>query len=206
MKAALLVLVGAVAWAADAPRVIYTKSFPGSMPPYVSITVERSGAVAYREMPDDDPERLQLEENLTAEIFHLAEKLGQFKHPLEAGLKVANMGTKTFRWENGSETGEAKFNYSLDENAKALQDVFERITESERVFLELKRVVRHDKLGVNDAVVRVQGLWERKRLAGTEQFLPLLDQVAKNDIYMHMARERAAQLADAIRAAKPKAA
>ena len=32
------------------------------------------------------------------------------------------MGVKTFRWEDGAESSEAKFNYSLDENAKTLQD------------------------------------------------------------------------------------
>jgi hypothetical protein len=37
------------------------------------------------------------------------------------------------------------------------------------------------------------------------QFLPLLDQVAKSDVYMHMARERAADVAEAIRAAQSKA-
>ena len=35
------------------------------------------------------------------EMFDLAEKLDQFKHPIESGLKVANMGTKTFRFEDG---------------------------------------------------------------------------------------------------------
>ena len=52
-------------------------------------------------------------------IFDLADKLDHFKRPLESGLKVAKTGDKTFRWENGAEAGEAKFNYSLDENAKA---------------------------------------------------------------------------------------
>ncbi len=40
---------------------------------------------------------------------------------------------KTFRWEDGAETSEQKFNYSLDENAKALDDWFEAITESEQL-------------------------------------------------------------------------
>ena len=62
--------------------------------------------------------------------------------------------------------------------------------------------MRHDKLGVNEALINIQSAWERKRLTGAQQFLPLLDQVAKNEIYMHMARERAAQLAEAIRARK----
>ena len=58
---------------------------------------------------------------------------------------------------------------------------------------------------MNDALLNIQSEWEHRRLAAADQFLPLLDQVAKNDLYMHMARERAAQLADAIRAARPKA-
>ncbi len=192
--------------AGDAAKITYSKSFPGSVPAYVEITVDRSGAVSYKEAADDDdPEKFTLSPASTDEIFDLAQKLDHFTHPLESGLKVANMGAKTFRWEEGATKNEVKFNYSLDENAKALWDWFEKITESERLLAEFRRAVRHDKLGVNEAIVNIQASWERKRLAGAEQFLPLLDQVAKNDVFMHMARERAAQLADAIRAAKSKA-
>jgi len=41
------------------------------------------------------------------------------------------------------------------------------------------------------------------RLAAREQFLPLLDRVAKNETFMHMARARAAELAEYIRNPKP---
>ena len=75
-----------------------------------------------------------------------------------------------------------------------------RITETERLVVIFRRAVRHDKLGVNESLVNIQMAWEKKRITGAGQFLPLLDQVAKNDTYMHMARERAAQLGDAIRA------
>ena len=198
-------LVAATAMAADAPRIVFTKTFPGSTPAYVSIVVERSGAVAYKEAVDDDPERFQLDPAATTEIFDLARQLDHFTHPLESGLKVANMGMKTFRWEDGAESSESSFNYSLDENAKALQDVFERISETERLLAELQRSARHDKLGVHEALINIQIAWQRKRLMGAAQFLPLLDQVAKNDVYLHMARERAAELADAIRATQPQA-
>lgn len=205
MKTLLLFASAGILLAADSSRVIFTKSFPGSTPAYVSITVERSGAVAYKEAVDDDPDKFQLEEDATNTIFDLAQKLEHFKHPLESGLKVANMGVKTFRWENGAENSEVKFNYSLDDNAKTLQDRFERISDAERLLVELRRAVRHDKLGVHQALLNLQSVWEQKRLPGADQFLPLLDQVANNEIYMHMARARAAQLAEAIRAAKSKA-
>jgi hypothetical protein len=186
-------------------RIIYTKSFPGSSPAYVSIIVERNGGVSYKEAVDDDPEKFQLEQTGTDVMFDLAARLDHFKHPLESGLKVANMGVKTFRWEDGDASSEQKFNYSLDESAKALHDWFEAITETERLFAELRRSALHDKLGVHDALIHIEATWMQKRLTGADQFLPLLDRIAQNEIYLHMARQRAAVLGEAIRASKAKA-
>ncbi len=193
--------VASCLYAADhSPRIVFTRSFPGSTPPYFEISVDRSGEASYKESPDDDPETFKLNAESTAGIFDLAAKLGHFKRPVESGLKVANMGVKTFRWEDGAENNQVKFNYSVDENARALHDWFERIAESERTFIVLRRAARHDRLGVNDAVVSTQSLWEHGRLASPEQFLPLLDQISGNEVYMNIARDRAAAIAGAIRA------
>ena len=199
-----LAATAALAFAADAPRVTYTKIFPGSDPAYVAITVDKGGAATYREAKDEDPETFKLEADSVRAIFELAEKLDHFKRPLESGLKVAKTGDKTFRWENGAETSEAKFNYSLDESAKQLQDWFERISDSERAMMNLRRAIRFDKLGVNDAVLRVDVAWSQKRLLGREQFLPLLDRIAKNEAFVNLARDRAARLANDLRAESPK--
>jgi hypothetical protein len=201
MKILLWLLTAVAAMAAEPPRIVYTKVFPGSSPAYVWIAVERSGAAAFKMSEEDDPDKFQIEESAATEVFDLASKLDHFNRPLEAGLKVANMGMKTFRWEDGAARTEAKFNYSADESAKALQDWFERITETEVLLAQLKRATRYDKLGVNAVVVGIQSSWDRKRLVGAAQFLPLLEAVAKNETIIHMARERAAQLVDAIRAA-----
>lgn len=200
----LAAAVAGLAFAADGPRVSFTKVFPGSEPAYMAVTIERDGAVTYREAKDEDPETFKAEADVTKAIFDLAEKLDHFKRPLESGLKVAKTGDKTFRWENGAEASEAKFNYSLDENAKLLQDWFERISESERAMMNLRRAIRFDKLGVNDAVLRVDTISSQKRLVGREQFLPLLDRVAKNETFVNLARDRAAKLADTLRAATAK--
>ena len=190
---------------ADVPRITYSKTFPGSDPAYMAVSVDKDGAVTYREAKDEEPETFKLEADAVQAIFDLAEKLGHFKRPLESGLKVAKTGDKIFRWENGAETSEAKFNYSLDENARLLQDWFERISESERAMMNLRRAIRFDKLGVNDAVLRVDAAWTQKRLLGREQFLPLLDRVAKNESFINMARDRAGRLADTLRATAAKA-
>lgn len=200
--AALLFLCAAAA--AESPRIVYSKFFKGSKPEYVSIALERSGQAVFKEDPkDDNPIQFQLAEAETSEIFDLAGKLDHFKHPLESGLKVANMGIKTFRFENGADASEAKFNYSEDVNAKALADWFEKITETEEHLIDLDRVVHFDKLGVNDALLQLEITFDRKRLVAPQQFLPLLDRVIKNDSFLHIARARAASLSEAIRKGQP---
>jgi hypothetical protein len=189
--------------AADGPRLVYSKSFPGSMPAFVELSIERNGETQYKEALDDDqPLKFQLAEADTTEIFGLVEKLGRFTHPLEAPVKVAFMGMKTYRFENGAEKNEVKYNFSEDPDARLLQDWFERIVETELNFINLERAAKYDKLGVNKALVLLQYSFERKRLVAPQQLLPLLDRIAKNETYMHMSRERAAGLADAIRASK----
>jgi len=205
MKGAALLLAVSLYATESAPKVLYTKSFPGSIPAYVSIELLKSGQAVYKEALDDEnPVEFKLSAEDAAEIFGLVDKLEGFKRPLESNLKVANMGMKPFRFEDGAAKHEVKFNYSLDEDARLLQDWFERITETQRLFFDLERTAKFDRLGVNKTLLQIEAAYDRKRLVGADRLLPLLDRVAKNDSYLHMARERAAALGDAIRNPKSK--
>jgi hypothetical protein len=180
----------------------FTKSFPGSVPAYVSVTVDHAGDLRYREAVDDEaPVKAHLSESEVAELWNLTEQLKFFKEPIESGLKVANTGKKTFRFvdESGTAT-EAVFNYSQLVPAQQLLDRFEQIAASERAYSDLSRTARFDKLGVNDSLAQIESLWLRKQLAAPGQFLPLLERVATHESYMHLARERAARLKDAFTA------
>lgn len=204
MKFVVLLLCAAgMAVAAD-PALVYSKSFPGSSPAFVQINVDKSGAVQYREAADDDqPLQFHLKPAETEAVFGLAEKLGYFKQPLEAPAKVAFMGTKTFRWENGAEQNEVKFNYTQDPSARELQDWFERMSESAQREIELERTVKYDKLGVVHALILLQEAFDNRRVVGAEQYLPMLDRIVKNESFMHTAQDRAAALAMEIRGPKP---
>jgi hypothetical protein len=206
MKSTVLFLLAASLFGSDSvPKVLYTKSFPGSVPAYVSVELLKSGQAVYKEAPDDEnPVDFKMSPEDTNEIFALVDKLDRFKRPLESNLKVANMGMKTFRFEDGSAKNETKFNYSLDPDANLLLDWFERLTETQRLQFDLERTAKFDKLGVNKTLLQIEMAYNRKRLVGVDRFLPLLDRVAKNDTYLHMARERAAALADAFRNPRPK--
>ena len=203
MRTVLLALTLCTSICAAVPKLTFTKSFPGSDPEYVRIDVDRTGALEYKESPkDDQPLKVQLQESDTAMLFSMAEKLGYFKSPLESGQKVANMGKKTFRYEDADgAASEVSFNYSTNETAQQLLQRFEQIAASERAYLDLDRAIHFDKLGVNAALAEVESLWLRKELVAPQQFVPLLKRIASHDSFMHLARERAARLNDQFQAA-----
>ena len=82
------------------------------MPAYCC-RVDKSGALEYKESPTDDQPVKARSNRLTSPLFSLAGKLEFFRPPLESGLKVANTGKKTFRYEQESgPPTETIFNYS----------------------------------------------------------------------------------------------
>lgn len=202
MKLLVLALTVCSALAAAPAKLTFTKSFPGSIPAYTYVSIDHTGAVEYKESPtDSQPLRVQLRESEMAPLFSMAEQLNYFRSPLESGLKVANTGKKTFRYEPESgAASETTFNYSTDLTAQQLLERFEEIAASERAYLQLDSTMRYDKLGVNDALADVESLWLRKQLAAPEQFIPLLTRISTHQSFMHLVRERAARLKDEFQA------
>ena len=198
--AALLALAAGALWAEDAPRLAYSKSFPNSVPPFVLVMLEKNGDAQYKEAVDDElPVKFKMSEADTQTMFGLAEKLDYFKHPLESPVKVAFMGAKTFRYENGDSKTEVKFNFTEDPNGQALLDWFERMSESAQHRVSLERAAKYDRLGVMKALTLLESAIDRKRIVGLDQFLPILDRISKSESYMHAARAIAAEIAEGIR-------
>ena len=211
MTRSLLFFIGALAMAAPPPgptRLMFIKEFPGSTPAYMSVEIDKDGKGLYKEaVKDEYPIPFELDPAEWETMRALAVKIDQCKRPLESGLKVANMGMKTLRcFEGGPEPADVKFNYTQDLAGQQLYEWFEKIAESTQRYLALERAVKYEKLGVNQELLNLQGAAERGRVVGFDMYLPLLDRVIKNDSYMHMARERASQMADSIRARKAAAA
>jgi hypothetical protein len=195
----LLALCGSAV--GQAQKLTIIREFPGSTPPHLMVEIEPSGKGIYKEGADSEwPIKFTLTQAEVKELFDLAARCDYFKRELESGLKVAFMGTKTFRWEQGTTRNEVKFNYTQDEPGKLLQDWFEKIAETEQHYLRLERAVKYDKLGVNQALLYLGAADEKRKVVSLEQFLPLLDRVQKNEAYLHMARQRAAQLYDDFKA------
>lgn len=205
----LRLLPALLCWALLAPAqdgiLFYSKSFPGSKPEYMEIEVQPTGDVQYKESAADDlPVKFKLLEDEVKTIYSLVEKLEFFQRKLESGLPVAKMGEKTYRFSKDGKKNEVKFNYSQDLDAQALQEWFERMTETVNLFYDLDRTVRFEPLGVNRALLLLESAWDRKRLLGYELYYPLLNRVIKNDRYLNMDRERAGRLKTAFEESRKK--
>lgn len=189
--------------AGDAPRLFFSREFPGSVPPYIQVTVDKNGDAEYREAVDDElPLKFKLTDAETKTVFDLSDKLDHFKNPLEAPIKVAFMGTKTFRYIDGDQKSEVKFNYSAEPLAQNLLDWFEKMAESAQRRADLERAAKYDRLGVVKALLQLEVAMEHNRVVAPEQYLPILDRIIKNESYMHTARARASEIAEGIRGAK----
>ena len=207
--ASVLIAPGAQANSAPAgaATITFRKVFKSSYPEFVEIKVDESGkgTCDIRQLSDDaSPQPLQIGAPIAQKIFDLAGKLHNFQGvDLEVHRKIASLGDKTFRYESGAETHEVKFNYTMDPTATDLLNLFENISRQESDLADLQRTMRYDRLGVNDVVEQIQQDYDGKLLPEPERFLPVLDQLAADQKYINIAREKARTLAGRIRFQQP---
>lgn len=194
------------AGASDSPTITFRKIFKSSYPEFVEIKVSRTGSGTYdiRQLDEEaSPAHFEIGAPLTTRIFELAAKLRNFQSvDLDVHRRIANLGEKTFRYEKSGETHEVKFNYTLDDSATQLLNIFEGLTRQESDISNLERTMRYDHLGVNDTVVQVETDYNSKLIPEPDRLLPLLDHVASDSTYVDIARQRARALAARIRAAR----
>ena len=67
---------------------------------------------------------------------------------------------------------------------------------------DLQRTMRYDRLGVNDVLKQIDADFENKLLPEPGQFLQTLDQLAGDEKFLELARQRARTLAGRIRSAR----
>ena len=196
----------AVAPTMSGPIVTYRKVFKTSFPEFVEIKVDQSGAGTWdiRQLDEDAaPQAFQISPALAQRIFALAGNLHNFQGAdLDVHRRLANLGEKTFTYANGGETHTTTFNYTLDPSATQLTNLFEGLARQTSDLSDLARTMRYDHLGVNDVMKQIEEDYNTKQLPEPELLLPTLDQLASDEKYVDIARQRARTLASKIRSAK----
>jgi hypothetical protein len=177
------------------PRLTYTKVLKGSVPEYLSISVDSSGSGTFEARKLDDPSGsrpLKLSPATTRKLFELAGQLDDFRSSaLESRKKVANLGLKTLTYEAAGEKNEVEFNYTLDRSAQELSELFEKIGTVELHVRGLEYAIKYDHLGLPQELLQIQTDLDNKALADPELLVPTLDEIARNPRFLHLAQVRA---------------
>jgi hypothetical protein len=186
------------------PVFIYKRVFKESVPEYIEIKVpESSGNPTFEiRQLDEEPGATAFEVSpaLRSKIFNLVGQLNHFKGvDLDVHRKIANLGEKTFRWENGAESFEVKFNYTLNAPAVQLLQICEGLARQQELLELLQRRMKYDRLGVNDALMQFETDLNKGVFPEPQRGLPLLDQIASDSRFVEIARQRARALAERIR-------
>jgi hypothetical protein len=189
--------------AADLATVSFRKVFKSSQPEFVEIRVRENGAATYdiRALSEDpDPQPFEVGAPLAAKIFQLSTQLNNFRGlDLDTKRRIANLGEKTFRYERGSDSGEVKFNYTIDATANQLLMIFEGLSRQQDHLRTLLHRMKYDRLGVNNALLNFESDLDRKILPEPERLLPVLQQIAADSRFVEIARQRSRALIERIR-------
>lgn len=184
----------------------YRKVFKDSTPELVEIHLRDDGAATYdiRQLDDDpDPKPFEVSPVVVARIFELAAELNHFRDAdLDVKRRIANLGRKTFGYKRGNETYETTFNYTTNQAATQLMNIFEGLGRQQEHLALLERRVRYDRLGLNDALLRLEIDLNRKIIPEPERLLPVLETIANDTRVIEMARQRARALVERVRTAR----
>jgi len=189
---------------ATGAEMTFRRVFKSSTPELIEIVVhENSDNASYeiRQLDDDvGATPFTIGAALRAKMFALAAELNHFQaQDLDVHRKIASLGEKTFRWQQGATTYETKFNYTLNAAATQLLQIFEGLARQQESFELLTRRMKYDRLGINDALLECDADYTRGLLPEPQTLLPLLDQIAADPHLVDIARQRARNLAERIR-------
>ncbi len=206
-------IVGAACWLASsvfpAPaaceaKLKFRRVFKGSSPELIEIGVREDSDLASYEIRqlDEDPgaSPFQVGPALRSKMFELAAELKHFQgQDLDVHRKIAYLGEKTFHWECGAEVHETKFNYTMNQAASQLLQIFEGLARQQEDADLISRRMKYDRLGVNDALLQFESDLNRSLLPEPKRLLPMLEQIAGDAKFVDIARQRSRSLAARIR-------
>ena len=182
----------------------YRRIFKSSTPEFIEIKIKDdtdAGSYEIRQL-DEDPGAtpFEISNSLRTKMFQLINQLNDFKGlDLDVHRKIANLGEKTFRWEQGAEAYEVKFNYTVNPAATQLLQICEGLARQQELIDLLQRRMKYDRLGVDDALLQLETDLSKGVLPEPKRVLPLLDQIAADSRFVEIARQKARAMAESIR-------
>jgi hypothetical protein len=108
--------------------------------------------------------------------------------------KVADMGTKFVRFQNGSQSREVSFNYTEDRGMQEISNFFENLCQQEKSLFEMDLALKYDRLGIPKKLDELDRNLSAKRIVAPERFAPVLERICQDQSLMNLARKEAKKL------------
>ncbi len=186
------------AWAEE---LYFSRAFPGSEPAYFDVTVRSDGSADYREATAEEPLEFAVDEATVRMLWERTEAMDRFAKPVSSKRKVAFTGDKVLRLTaDDGQVSELKFTYTENAEAQEIVAWFLKVGETARHRIDLDRALQFDRLGVNDALLRLQSSFDRDRVVAPSLVLPVLLQIVEQQRILHLARARASAMVERIQA------
>jgi hypothetical protein len=183
-------------------KLTFSRTFKGSTPEYLLITVDSKGSGTYegRKLNEaQSPRPFQLSAGTTERIFALAAELHNFQSvDLESHKKVANLGEKTLTYQQGEDVNRVVFNYTENRIAQELLNLFEAVGTVEEHIAALEFEIKYDPLGLSQELLQIQIELNSKSLIDPEMLIPTLEKIAHGSRFLHLAQVRAQQIIERI--------
>ena len=196
-------LAGPALHAADNATITYRRIFKGSNPEFIEIKVPENGdaTIDIRQLSEDAaPQAFPVGPAVRAKILELTAMLHNFDGlDLDVHRRIADLGQKTMRYENGATVHETHYNYTLNHEATQLAMIFEGLSQQQQDQTLLEQRLKYDRLGVNDALRQFENDLAQHILPEPDHLLPVLDRIAADSRVVDLARQRARGLAERIR-------
>jgi hypothetical protein len=199
-----LVLLSAVAVAAEPATVSFSLDFPSSDPEHYSISVNSDGHARYecsaRISPDsDERETYQTEFDVTAtnraRIFDLAAQAHNFSKKVDSGnSKLAFTGSKKLLYRDGRENHTVEYNYSHLPAVQQLTDIFQSIASTMEYGRRLVYFHRYQKLALDEELKRMEMQAKNNELIELQAVQPVLQQLYDDSSVMNVVRARAQRI------------
>jgi hypothetical protein len=185
-------------------KLTYSRTFKGSTPEYLAIVVDSNGSGTYEGRKLDEaqiqsPNSFQLSSRTTERIFTLAGELHNFHAvQLESHKKVANLGEKTFTFQQGEAVNRVVFNYTENRIARELVDLFEAVGAVEQHVGALEFEMKYDPLGLSQELLQIQIELNDKSLTDPQLLIPTLEKIAHGSRFLHLAQVRAQEIIERV--------
>lgn len=185
------------------PRITFTKTLKGGSPEYTALSIDANGKGTYdsHQLADSPvPRSLQISAATTARIFSLAESLNHFRSlDLESHHKVANLGLKTLTYEAGTDINKVQYNYTENRTAQQLTDLIEKVANVEERIAQLEYDMKYDHLNLPQSLLLIQQDLDDHDYVEAALMIPMLEEIAANPHFLHLAQSRAREIVQRIR-------